>query len=339
MLHLLAARVPDTVFTCLDGCDELGHGRFRFESRDGMTVPKNGNAGNWKGVQNRSNARLSSFCRTEEGCAQPLLTRGSAHVRKPNTAGESTLRPPHPPLTDYYASEEERRGYLQGIFDRTAADYDRIERVLAIGTGPWYRRQALLRAGLRPGMRVLDVGVGTGLVASEVACIVGDGSLVTGIDPSAGMMSKARLPSGANLVQGRAEAIPLADSSVDFLSMGYVLRHLSDLNAAFDEFHRVLKPGGRICLLEITRPGGRVQRAILKAYMRVLVPVLARVVGKSADTVELWRYYWDSIDACVSPENVVSLLQDSGFENVDHCLPHRRLSICSEYQGVRSRGS
>lgn len=257
-------------------------------------------------------------------------------MRKRNTPGESTARPPHPPLTDYYASEEERRGYLQSIFDRTATDYDRIERVLAIGTGPWYRRQALLRAGLRPGMRVLDVGVGTGLVASEVARIVGDASLVTGIDPSVGMMSKARLPSGVCLLQGRAEAIPLGDSSVDFLSMGYALRHLSDLNAAFDEFHRVLKPGGRICLLEITRPEGRIQRIFLKAYMRVLVPVLARFIGTHADTVELWRYYWDSIDACVSPENVVSLLQGSGFVSVNHCLPHRHLHICSEYQGLRS---
>jgi len=255
-------------------------------------------------------------------------------VRKPKTAGETTVRPPHPPLTDYYASEHERFGYLRGIFDRTAADYDRIERVLAIGTGPWYRRQALLRAGLRPGMRVLDVGVGTGLVATEAARIVGDSSLVTGIDPSAGMMSKARLPSGVSLIQGRAEAIPLGDCSVDFLSMGYALRHLSDLSAAFSEFHRVLKPGGRICLLEISRPEGRVQRALVKGYMRVLVPALAWVVGSSADTAELWRYYWDSIDACVAPEHVLDLLQDSGFVSVNHCVPHRRLKVCSEYQGV-----
>ena len=246
------------------------------------------------------------------------------------------MHPPHPPLTDYYCNEQERRGYLRGIFDRTAADYDRIERFLAIGTGPWYRRHALLRAGLRPGMRVLDVGVGTGLVAKEAVGIVGDASFVTGIDPSVGMMSKARLPSGVRLVQGRAEAIPLGDRSVDFLSMGYALRHLSDLRAAFSEFHRVLKPGGRICLLEISRPEGRVKRALLKSYMRVFVPMLARMVCTGTDTVELWRYYWDSIDACIAPEDVVSLLKDSGFVEVNLCIPHKRLNMCSEYQGVCS---
>ncbi len=264
------------------------------------------------------------------------MTGDTGYVRKPEAAGENTVRHPHRPLTDYYGSEQERRGYLRGIFDRTAADYDRIERFLAIGTGPWYRRQALLRAGLRPGMQVLDVGVGTGLVAKEAVGIVGDPSLVTGIDPSVGMMSKARLPAGVRLVQGRAEAIPLGNRSVDFLSMGYALRHLSDLRTAFNEFHRVLKPGGRICLLEISRPESRVQRALLKSYMRVFVPMLARIVGAGTDTVELWRYYWDSIDACVAPEDILSLLKDSGFMDVNRCLPHRRLNMCSEYQGVCS---
>lgn len=261
------------------------------------------------------------------------MTKGAADVRKTKQAFENTAHPPHPPLTHYYASEKERPAYLRGIFDRTAADYDRIENLLAIGTGSWYRRQALLRAGLKPGMQVLDVGVGTGLVAKEAVGIVGDASLVTGLDPSLGMMSKAQLPTGVRLVQGRAEAIPLGNRSVDFLSMGYALRHLSDLSVAFSEFQRVLKPGGRICLLEISRPESHFQRLLLMIYMRAFVPLLARIVGSSADTMELWRYYWDSIDACIAPEEVQNLLRDSGFVDVKRCLPHRRLKMCSEYQG------
>lgn len=69
------------------------------------------------------------------------------------------VQAPHPPLTDYYQTELDRQAYLRKIFDDTAADYDRIESMLAFGTGPRYRRQALERAGLKPGMRVLDVGV------------------------------------------------------------------------------------------------------------------------------------------------------------------------------------
>src|SRR5262249_23695053 len=92
-----------------------------------------------------------------------------------------TLRAPHPPLTQYYQHEEERRAYVLDLFTRTAADYERIETLLSWGSGAWYRRQALLRAGLAPGMRVIDVGVGTGLVARAACAIVGDPNRVTGV--------------------------------------------------------------------------------------------------------------------------------------------------------------
>jgi demethylmenaquinone methyltransferase / 2-methoxy-6-polyprenyl-1,4-benzoquinol methylase len=121
------------------------------------------------------------------------------------------------------------------------------------GQRPWYRNQALQPAGLKPGMRIVDIGVGTGLVAREAVTLVGDPALVVGVDPSVGMMACTDLP-GVHLIKGRAKAIPFPDASFDFLSMGYALRHISNLSAAFSEFHRVIKPGGRLCLLEITKP-------------------------------------------------------------------------------------
>lgn len=242
---------------------------------------------------------------------------------------------PHRPLTDYYASEQERQGFVRAIFDRTAPDYDRIEKLLALGSGPWYRRQALLRAGLKQGMQVLDVGVGTGLTAREAVAIVGDAALVTGVDPSAGMMASAKLPAEVRLVEGRAEAIPLPDAGFDFLSMGYALRHIGDFSEACREFHRVLKPGGRICLLEITRPEGRLGRLLLKTYMKGLVPLLAGIVGKRQQTAQLWRYYWDTIEACVPPASIVTALEAAGFVAVRRHVETRALSILAEYQAVK----
>jgi demethylmenaquinone methyltransferase/2-methoxy-6-polyprenyl-1,4-benzoquinol methylase len=235
---------------------------------------------------------------------------------------------PHPPLKDYYASETERGGWVQHIFDRTAGDYNRVERFMALGSGSWYRRRALARGGLGRGMRVLDIGVGTGLTACEAAHLVADPSLVIGVDPSPGMVECAKVPPQLQLKIGRAEEIPVEADTADFLSMGYALRHVGDLSAAFREFMRVLVPGGRICLLEITRPEGRTARALLKAYMRGIVPLFARGIAKHRDTPELMRYYWDTIDSCAPPEQIMAALRAAGFQDVRR---HVELGVFSEY--------
>jgi demethylmenaquinone methyltransferase/2-methoxy-6-polyprenyl-1,4-benzoquinol methylase len=235
---------------------------------------------------------------------------------------------PHPPLTEYYGREEDRRDWVGEQFNKTAPDYDRVEAILGLGTGPSYRRRTLQLAGLKPGMRVVDVGMGTGLVARQAAGLVGDPSLVTGVDPSPGMIRNAKLPAGVTVVEGRAEQIPLPDGGFDFLSMGYALRHISDLSIAFAEFHRVLKPGGKVCILEITPPKGKIAAALIKWYFRNIVPGLARFVSKDKDTAQLWRYYWDTIEACASPESVMATLSAAGFVNVKR---HIDIGICSVY--------
>ena len=238
------------------------------------------------------------------------------------------MHAPHPPLRDYYTHEAERGGWVRQLFDRTAGDYDRIERVMAWGSGSWYRRRALRRAGLSPGMHVLDIGVGTGLTALQAALLAGPSGKVTGIDPSIGMIESAKVPASIELLLGNAECIPADSATADFLSMGYALRHIADLSAAFSEFMRVLKPGGRICLLEITRPDGRVPRAVLKAYMRGVVPFLAGIVGDNADSPKLMRYYWDTIDACASPQEILRAIREAGFVEEYRYV---ELGVFSEY--------
>ncbi|SAK88231.1 ubiquinone/menaquinone biosynthesis methyltransferase [Caballeronia calidae] len=223
---------------------------------------------------------------------------------------------PHEPLTTYYPDESRRRVWLRGMFDRTASDYDAIERAMAFGSGPWYRNRALRSAGLARGMRVLDVGMGTGLVTKEAVAITGDPSLVTGIDPSPGMVGKAVLPIGVETRIGTAENLPCDSAAYDFLCMGFALRHVSDLACVFDEYFRVLAPGGRLCVLEITRPAHGLGVAALKFYMRGVVPVIARVVGKKEESVELMRYYWDTIEACVPPDTVLAAIRHAGFADV-----------------------
>jgi demethylmenaquinone methyltransferase/2-methoxy-6-polyprenyl-1,4-benzoquinol methylase len=243
--------------------------------------------------------------------------------------------PSRSPLGEYHASEEERSGFLRRMFDGVAPDYDRMERLFTFGTGSWYRRQALVRAGLAPGMRVVDVGAGTGLVTREAVWLAADPALVTGVDPSIGMLACARLPRGVRRLGGRAEAIPLADGSCDFLSMGYALRHVSDLETAFGEFRRVLRPGGRLCLLEITRPDGRVTRALLRGYMRGVMPVVTRLMAPAVARRRMWHYYWDTMEAAAPPAQVIRALEAAGFTGVRRHIETPLLSIFAEYQAVK----
>ena len=251
-------------------------------------------------------------------------------MNSPNSL--NNVQVPHVPLTDYYASEQDRQAFLRRIFDDTAPDYDRIESMLAWGTGPWYRHQALVRAGLKKGMKVLDVGVGTGLVAAQACILTGDPSLVTGIDPSPGMMAASKLPKAMVLREGRAECLPFPDNSFDFLSMGYALRHISDLSAAFAEFERVLKPGGKLCVLEITQARSAGGRWLLKSYMRSVIPLLTRFVTRQKNTATIWRYYWDTIEACVPPEHVLGALRAARLTQV---VRHVEVGIFSEYQAIK----
>jgi len=217
---------------------------------------------------------------------------------------------PHPDLTGYYGGTAERAGFVRRLFDDTAPQYDRINRVFSLGTGAWYRRQALSRAGLRPGMTVLDVACGTGLVTREALRLAGPGGTVIGLDPSAGMLAEARA-TGAPLLQGRAEAIPLPDASVDMLTMGYALRHVADLSVAFAEYSRVLRPGGRVLLLEIGRPDGERALRFARFYLGRVVPSLCRLTAPRAGT--LMQYYWDTIEACVPAETILHHLGAAGF--------------------------
>lgn len=239
---------------------------------------------------------------------------------------------PHPDLPHYDRDAGRKRAFLRDLFDATAVDYDRVEAAMAFGSGGWYRGQALQRGGLAEGMAVCDVACGTGLVAREALRRVGERGSVVGVDPSAGMLNQARQALPIQAVQGAAEALPFQDGSFDFLSMGYALRHVSDLRQAFSEYARVLRPGGRVCVLEIARPEGRIGRIAMEAYFRGILPIISRFAGRHGQTQALWRYYWDTIDQCVPGQVICQALREAGFSDVKR---YTELGLFAEYTGTR----
>lgn len=224
--------------------------------------------------------------------------------------------PPHPPLRGHYDRCSGREGFVRTLFDRGAGSYDRIDGVFSLGSGPRYRRDALRRSGLAPGQRVLDVAIGTGLVAREALRILDRPADIIGLDLSAGMLRQARHSLPVSLLQARAEAIPIADATIDLVTIGYALRHFADLNATFAEFRRVLRPGGRILILEIDQPESRAGQAALRLYLGRVVPALSRWLGGGRDAEAMMRYFWDTIDACLPPAAIEEAMVRAGFRAV-----------------------
>lgn len=240
---------------------------------------------------------------------------------------------PHPPLTEHYTSTEAKPAFVNRLFDRGAKYYDGVVDWGFLRSGAFYRRWVQQRHGLKPGMRVLDVACGTGLVAVEAAKILGDAQAVTCLDPSEGMLAvaKTKLPA-TTFVQGRAEAMPFADNSFDFLTMGYALRHVTSLEAAFREYHRVLRPGGKVLILEVTKPSGAVGNFFFRIYFGKIYPALTQLFTRSRDARDMMRYYWETMDACVPPETVLEALRAVGFKDVNRI---RMGGLFSEYSAVK----
>jgi len=224
--------------------------------------------------------------------------------------------PPHPPLHDYYKQTNARQSFVNDLFNRTAMHYRRIDTATGFGSGLWYRRKALREAGLVPGMKVLDVACGPGLVTECAAHIVGQTGHVIGLDPSTGMLHEARNAACPNLVRAVGECLPFSDGSFDFLSMGYALRHVSDLPLAFQEYARVLKPGGVVLILEISRPRSAVLRLLSRFYIKRVLGTVFVTATRNQDFQTLMHYWWDTTEQCIPPNMIIDAFEEAGFGDI-----------------------
>jgi len=236
-------------------------------------------------------------------------------------------------LPEFVPASRKRAEFVQEIFDHTARHYDSLSAALSFGTCRPYRRFALRRAGLRPGMKLLDVATGTGLVAKAALQLGLPPQDVVGLDPSSGMLRQNQRRQPIALVQGFGETLPFADESFDFITMGYALRHVEDLVVLFSEFRRVLRKGGKILVLEITRPASRFGTTLGRFYMCKVLPPLARICTRNPDTAKLLRFYWTTIEECVPPQVILDALHDAGLKEAKR---QTMGSLLSDYVACRA---
>jgi len=201
---------------------------------------------------------------------------------------------------------------VRGMFDRIAPVYDVMNHVMTAGLDRRWRRLAASEV-VWPGDRVLDACCGTGDLAVEDER---RGGRVVGLDFSEPMLERARKKSGAiEWVQGDALALPFEDASFDAATVGFGVRNLADLEGGLHELARVLRSGGKLAVLEITRPKG-----LLKLFFRLWFDVLVPFAGRVLPGGKAYTYLPASVRRFPGPDDLSTLLERAGFADVRYRL-------------------
>jgi demethylmenaquinone methyltransferase/2-methoxy-6-polyprenyl-1,4-benzoquinol methylase len=213
---------------------------------------------------------------------------------------------------------EEKAGRVRGVFDSVASRYDLMNDLMSSGMHRLWKRFTLSQTGLRPGQRALDVAGGTGDLALGMARQVGPTGRVILSDINWEMLSRGRdrlldegLAGNVAAVQANAERLPFADASFDCVTIGFGLRNVTDKPKALASMRRVLRPGGRLLVLEFSHPAAGL-KPFYDLYSFSVLPALGRLVAGDAAS---YRYLAESIRMFPDQPALAAMMREAGLED------------------------
>jgi len=216
----------------------------------------------------------------------------------------------------------EKAGRVRQVFDSVATRYDLMNDLMSMGIHRLWKRFAVELAGIRRGHKVLDLASGTGDLAARFTGLVGPGGVVVMTDINAAMLEQGRkrmadegLVGNVLYTQVNAEQIPFPDNSFDCITIAFGLRNVTDKQQALNEMQRVLKPGGRVLVLEFSRVHGEALKAVYDLYSFKLLPLIGRLVANDEDS---YRYLAESIRMHPDQETLKAMMEQAGLERCDY---------------------
>jgi demethylmenaquinone methyltransferase/2-methoxy-6-polyprenyl-1,4-benzoquinol methylase len=215
---------------------------------------------------------------------------------------------------------EEKAQRVRSVFDSVATDYDLMNDVMSLGIHRLWKRLAIGMANIQPGQQVLDLAGGTGDLVLLIAPKVGPQGRVVLSDINNAMIRTGRarlldrgIAGNVEYVQADAERLPFPDNSFDCITMAFGLRNVTHKQAALDAMYRVLKPGGRLLILEFSRPAALLKPAY-DFYSFSILPRLGQLIARDAAS---YRYLAESIRMHPDQKTLVGMLESAGFEGCD----------------------
>lgn len=204
---------------------------------------------------------------------------------------------------------EERSAYVQDMFTRIAHRYDLMNRLMTAGQDIRWRKMVIQKAGLRPGARLLDLGAGTGDLAREALKQQPQAKVVAG-DFTLAMMRVGQAQGPLDWAATDALRLPFEDNTFDAVVSGFLMRNVADLQQTLKEQFRTLKPGGRIVILDTTKPKRSLLSPFIWLHMHVVIPLLGRLISGVSDA---YNYLPDSTEGFVTAEEMAARMAAVGF--------------------------
>ncbi len=222
-----------------------------------------------------------------------------------------------------YSEAGSKKEQVAKMFDNIAGHYDFLNHFLSLGIDRWWRKKAIEHLVASQPKMVLDVATGTADLALAIAKTIG-ASEVEGIDISNEMLNvgrekvkKAGLERVIRLNEGDSEKIPFADNNFDAVSVAYGVRNFEHLEQGLSEMYRVLKPNGRVVVLEFSRPTAFPLKQLFNFYFKNILPLIGRLTSRDS---RAYSYLYESVQTFPDGENFVKLLEKVGFRNAQ-CKP------------------